>query len=93
MYGSFGVYRAGTLPGEPIDPNLYLFSTSSNGIKVARVGLLAKTKRHYVSRSRIYSYEVQLTLRSTGTGMGLNGQQPSLRSLTRPPILFHGITS
>lgn len=50
-YGSFAVYTAGNHTGEPADQHLYLFSTSSSGIKVARVGLQYKTQRQHVSRS------------------------------------------
>lgn len=37
LYGSFSTYRSQGLKGEPTDDNIYLFSTSPDGIKVAKV--------------------------------------------------------
>ena len=45
LYGSFCTYRSGASGSkhEPSDSHLYLFSTSTSGIKVARVPLAHKT--------------------------------------------------
>ena len=49
LYGSFCTYRSGASGSkhEPLDSHLYLFSTASSGIKVARVPLAHKTGIHH----------------------------------------------
>lgn len=45
LYGSFATYKSTGLTGEPTDKYIYFFSTSDNGIKVAKVAPRSKLVR------------------------------------------------
>jgi hypothetical protein len=90
LYGSFCTYRSGASGSkhEPSDSHLYLFSTASSGIKVARVPLAHKTGTHHElpTSSSIKSPDAHPQIaHSTNTGPAPAGPQPSLPSPTPSP--------